>query len=73
MYCPDKQSLTKKYNLYIQAYNEALDRLVAVCEVATRSEWELARIITSRAHQLCEDTLAQLQKHIAEHGCGTSK
>ena len=42
MGCQDKHSLARKYALYVQAYSEAVDKVVAVSSQATRSEWDLA-------------------------------
>ena len=67
--CHDDRSLARKYALYMRAYSEALDKLVAVSSLATRSEWELAWDLTARAQLLCDDTRNQLQAHTAEHGC----
>ena len=69
MDCDDKHSLARKYALYTRAYSEAVDKLVAVSSLATRSEWELAWDLTARAQLLCNETLNRLQAHTAEHGC----
>ena len=69
MGCQDKHSLARKYALYVRAYSEAVDKLVAVSSQATRSEWELAWDLAARARLLCNETLDQLQAHTAEHGC----
>jgi len=41
LYCPEKHSLTKKHNLYVQAYSEALEKLIAICVGAPQSVWEI--------------------------------
>ena len=69
MDCHDKHSLARKYALYARAYSEAVDKLVAVCSLGTRSEWELAWDLTVRAQLLCNEALDLLQSHTASHGC----
>ena len=69
MDCDEKRSLRQKYALYVRAYSEAAGKVVAVSSLATRSEWDLAWSLASRARLLCEDTLRQVQEHTAEHGC----
>ena len=69
MDCDDKHSLARKYALYTRAYSEAVDKLVAVSSLATRSEWELAWDLAGRARLLCDEVRNQLEVHTAEHGC----
>ena len=69
MDCDDKHSLVQKHILYVRAYSEAVDKLVAVSSLATRSEWELAWDLANRARLLCVEVRNQLQEHTAEHGC----
>jgi hypothetical protein len=69
MDCHDKHLLGRKYALYVSAYSEAIGQLVAVSCQATRSEWELAWDLASRARLLCDDARHQLEEHAAEHGC----
>ena len=69
MDCHAKHSLAQKYALYVRAYSEAVDKLVAVSSLATRSEWELSWDLAARSQLLCNNTRNQLQAHTAEHGC----
>ena len=69
MDCHDDRSLRRKYALYQRAYSEALGKLVAVSSLATRSEWDLAWDLASRAQLLCADTRNQLLELTAEHAC----
>ena len=69
MDCHDKDSLRRKYALYVSAYSEAIGKLVAVSSQATRSEWELAWDLAGRARLLCDDVRNQLEEHTAQHGC----
>jgi hypothetical protein len=69
MDCNDKRSIWRKHALYVEAYSEAVGKLVAVSSLATRSEWELAWDLAFRARFLCDEALKQLREHTAEHGC----
>ncbi len=69
MRCVDKRLIRRKHALYARAYSEAVEQLIAVSSLATRSEWELAWDLAARARLLCNETLDQLQAHAAEHRC----
>jgi hypothetical protein len=69
MDCDEKLSLVRKHALCALAYSQAADQLIAVSSLATRSEWDLAWEVTSRARLLCVEARNQLQEHTAEHGC----
>ena len=55
MDCDDKLSLVRKHALCALAYSQAADQLIAVSSLATRSEWDLAWEVTSRARVLCKN------------------
>ncbi len=70
MDCNDKRSLRRRYTLYVRAYSDACNKLIALSRKAKMSESDSAWDLTDRARLLCLDTLNKLKRHIAGHGCG---
>ena len=69
MDCDDKRLIWRKHALYVRASSEALERLITVSSLGTRSEWDLAWELAALTRFLCDDALQKLRKHTVEHGC----
>jgi len=69
MRCEERDSLRRKYKLYIKAYSEAVAQLSGLADSATKSDWDLAWALASRAKHLCDEVHAELLKHREAHYC----
>ena len=69
MRCEERDSLRRKYKLYIKAYSEAVAQLSGLADSATKSDWDLAWALASRAKHLCDEVHAELLKHRQAHYC----
>jgi hypothetical protein len=69
MRCEERNSLRRKYKLYVNAYSEAVAQLSGLADAAAKSDWDVAWALASRAKQLCDDVHAKLLKHREAHGC----
>jgi len=69
MRCEERDSLRRKYKLYIKAYSEAVAQLSGLADSATKSDWDLAWALASRAKHLCDDLFAEQRNHREAHYC----
>jgi hypothetical protein len=70
--CEEKKLLTASYALRSREFSDAVAQL-GLKHAQTGMPCQDAMEEATRLHALCDSARAQLEKHVAEHGCGSSE